>query len=193
MPKESIRTFIAFEIEDRVKDAIEDIKEKIKITNSIKGKWISKENTHLTLKFLGDTQLQKIDKIKECIRTSLNSTNLFNCVLKNTGTFPPSKFPRIVWAGIEKEEERITECVDGLENSLLKLHFKKEKRNFKSHITICRIKQVIDPQLFKSSMEEINNTFAPIDFKIDKVTLFESKLTPQGPIYTSLFNFSLKK
>jgi len=193
MPKESLRVFIAIEIQDRIKDAIENIQEKLKKTNSIKGKWVSKENIHLTLKFLGDTQIQKIDKIKECIEETFREKNEISCSLKNVGTFPPSKSPRVVWVGIENKKDIIAEYADRLEDSLLKLHFKKEKRSFKSHITICRVKNVTEPQLFTSQIQEINKEFPSIYFQIEKITLFESKLTPQGPIYTSLFSFSLKK
>ncbi|MFC1645729.1 RNA 2',3'-cyclic phosphodiesterase [Candidatus Omnitrophota bacterium] len=192
MPAESIRTFIALEINEEIKEKIAQIQEKIKQTNSLKGKWVPKNNMHLTLKFLGDTQLEYIESIKDAIKECLVGEKPINCNLVNVGTFPNERFPRVVWAGIKGGDIEIINLAERLEKSLRKLGFKKEKRGFKAHLTICRAKQVLNHSQLKLALEEINNSFKPQEFTINKIAFFQSKLTPQGPIYTSLSDYLLQ-
>lgn len=192
MPPESIRTFIAIEISEEIKEKISQIQERIKQADSLKGKWVSKNNIHLTLKFLGDTRLSDIEKIKDKIRDCLLDEKSIDCILTNIGVFPNERFTRVIWAGIKKGDIQIISLAKKLEKSLLKLGFKKEKRDFKAHLTICRPKQILNHGQFKSVLDEINQSFQPQDFIINKITLFESKLTSQGPIYTALFSALLR-
>ncbi|MBL7197270.1 MAG: RNA 2',3'-cyclic phosphodiesterase [Candidatus Omnitrophica bacterium] len=192
MSRESIRTFIALEISEEIKEKIIDIQNKIKQTNSLKGKWVSKDKLHLTLKFLGDTQLKYVEKIKDKIKECFKDADVINCHLTNIGTFPNEKFPRVIWAGIKSGDIQIINLAKKLEESLLEFGFKKEKRGFKTHITICRPKQILNRDQFKSALEEINKNFRPREFTINKIIFFESKLTPQGPIYTALLNYFLQ-
>jgi len=192
MPQTNIRSFIALDIQNEIKDSICEIQNRIKKTNAVKGSWVNKDNLHLTLKFLGDTQIQKIDSIKNCIQENLEGIKKINCNLKGLGVFPNLQSGRILWIGIEKGNDIIIDLAEKLDNSLLKLHFTKEKRGFYSHITICRIKQISNPKLFDWTIQEINKNFQPLEFIIDKLIFFESKLTPQGPIYTPLHVLNLK-
>mgnify|MGYP001559496920 CR=1 FL=1 len=192
MSKESIRTFIALEINEITKEKINRIQDKIKQTNSIKASWVSKNNLHLTLKFLGETQLKFIEPIKNNIKECLESLNAINCNITKAGVFPNEKFPRVAWVGIEEGKAKIIDLAKKIEYSIFKLGFKKEKREFKTHITICRIKQLLDYNQFCSIIDLTNKTFEPIEFTLNKITFFESQLSPQGSIYTELFRYILQ-
>ena len=192
MSSESIRTFIALEIGEKIKKRIVEVQDKIKQTNSLIGKWVPGENLHLTLKFLGDTKLKLIEQIKDKIKECSNDEHAMSYSLTHIGVFPNEKFTRVIWAGIEGTNSQITNLAKKLEESIFRLGFKKEKRGFKTHITFCRIKQILDRNRFRTTLEEINKDFKPIEFIINKITFFESNLTPTGPIYTALFNYYLK-
>lgn len=192
MSEETIRTFIALEISDEIKQEIARIQDEIRQTNAISGKWVVKENLHLTLKFLGDTTLKIIEQIKEEIKTILYDEPSMNCNIAGVGVFPNEKFARVIWVGIKGGDTQIINLAKKFEKQLGKLGFKKEKKDFKTHITICRPKQILDKNQFKSTLETINNKFQPKEFIVNKLTFFESKLTPQGPLYTSLCSVLLK-
>lgn len=192
MSKESIRTFIALEIDQTTKEKIIEFQNKIKQTQSIKASWVESSRIHLTLKFLGDTRLKNIEEIKDTIKECFKNTKAINCTLTKIGAFPNEKFPRVVWVGIEEGRDQIIDLSIKLENSLSELGFKKEKREFKTHITICRAKQLLDYGKFSLTLNQINETFKPIEFILNKIIFFESKLTQKGPIYTDLFNHLLQ-
>lgn len=191
MPQESIRTFIALEIEDAAKDRIYEVQNKIRLANLVKGSWVAKDNLHLTLKFFGDTRLKYVEAIKDKIKECLNDTPPIKCELTKIGVFPEIKSPRVIWVGIKDETNTITNLAKKIEENMFGLGFKKEKRDFKTHITICRPKQIFDPVQFGLLLEEINKNFKPLEFNINKLTFFESKLTPQGSIYTPLYTHIL--
>ena len=192
MSSESIRTFIALEIDKKIKKRIVEVQDRIKQTNSLKGKWVPKENLHLTLKFLGDTKLKFIEQIKDKIKEYSEDEHAMSYSLTHIGAFPNEKFARIIWAGIEGDNSQIINLARKLEEALFEFGFKKEKRDFKTHITFCRTKQILDHNGFRTTLEEINKSFQPIEFIINKIILFESNLTPTGPIYSALFNYYLK-
>lgn len=192
MPDKSIRTFIALEISEAIKEEITKIQDEIKQSNSISGKWVLKDNMHLTLKFLGDTPLDKVKKVKEAIQDCFREDNLINCNVAKVGVFPNDRFARVIWVGIEKGDIEIINLAKKIEKILSKLGFKKEKKDFKTHITICRPKQILDRNHFQLILEKINNSFQPKEFVINKIIFFESRLTPQGPIYTPLSSICLQ-
>jgi 2'-5' RNA ligase len=191
MPGESIRTFIALELQDNIKDKIKEFQETIKSSNIIKGSWVAKDNLHLTLKFLGDTKLKYVEGIKQNIKDCLKDKTPIRCYLNRIGCFPNEKSARVIWAGLDDENGQILDLAKRLENSLFEFGFKKEKRDFKNHVTICRPRQILDPNQLSLLIEEINKNIKPLEFTINKITFFESQLTPQGSIYTPLSSFSL--
>jgi len=146
----------------------------------------------LTLKFLGDTQVKYIEKIKDKIKECSKSDVAINCKLTHIGIFPNERFARVIWAGIKENNLQIINLAKKIEEVLFEVGFKKEKRDFKTHITFCRIKQILDHNRFKSILDEISNNLAPQEFIINKITFFESNLTPKGPIYSALFTHYLK-
>lgn len=191
MSDKSIRTFIALEISEAIKEEIIRIQDEINKTNAISGKWVLKDNLHLTLKFLGDTPLDKVERVKEAIKDCFKEDKSINCDIAGVGVFPNDRFARVIWVRIKKGEIEIISLAKKLEKILSKLGFKKEKKDFKTHITICRPKQILDRNQFQLTLEKINRNFQPKEFVVNKIIFFESTLTPQGPNYATLSSISL--
>ena len=62
--------------------------------------------------------------------------------------------------------------------------FKPEK-NFKSHITLARVKFTKNKIQFTDNLKQIN--IPEKEFEIKKIHLIRSTLTPSGPVYEELF------
>lgn len=186
MPRESIRTFIALELNAKIKEKIVAIQNTLRQAHALKASWVACNNLHLTLKFLGDTPKNRIPSITNALKECCNTIGAIDCTITKAGIFPNDRFPRVVWVGIEKGSNYVATIAKEIENALGALGFKKEKREFKSHITIARIKRILDYRQFKTTLEQVNETFSPIEFLADKITLFESTLTSSGPVYSEL-------
>ena len=64
-------------------------------------RWISENNLHITLKFLGEVPIRKVQLVKEIVQKSGLSHDSFKIQLKDSGVFPNKRTPRVLWIGIQ--------------------------------------------------------------------------------------------
>uniref|UniRef100_A0A7C3RM32 RNA 2',3'-cyclic phosphodiesterase n=1 Tax=Dictyoglomus thermophilum TaxID=14 RepID=A0A7C3RM32_DICTH len=173
-------------------DFPEDLKEKIfvfqkSVRNSIIGnvKWVEKENFHLTLRFIGEVSEKYVDEIKEVLDEVSHYVESFSITLEGFGGFPSLSSPRVLWIGIKDGLGNLEKIFDLIERRLVKKGIPKEKKPFSPHLTLGRVKENIRIlQDFDFKKEEI---------LVEEIVLFESTLTPQGPIYQPIYKVTLKK
>jgi len=189
---DTIRTFIAIELSESMRTALAGIQSKLK-TADADIKWVEPDNIHLTLKFLGSVEKNKIIEIKKALDTITARINTFTISLNEIGAFPNLNLPRIVWVGINAGE--LPSLVNSIENESEKLDFPKENRPFTAHVTIGRIRIPKQNQKLKDTVDDINKNRGLINQTptiVDHITLFQSTLTPKGPIYNALHKAKLK-
>ena len=153
-------------------------------------KLVEKENLHLTLKFLGDTREDDIDKIEEIMRESLVGVKPFKILLKDVGFFPGRNYIKIVWIGVENGE-KLVKIAESLNEKLEKLGFKREKKGFVPHLTIARVKSSKN----KDELLKVVEKYRGIIFgeqEIKDIKLFRSDLTPKGPVYSVVREINIK-
>lgn len=177
-----IRSFIALEIPEEIKNEVYQHIENFKKDN-LPVKWVEKKNLHITLIFLGEQDLNFLNKVKEILKNVSNNFKPFYINLTNFGFFPTAKKPRVFWIGIKKNREIITKIVEELNNELKKIDFKPEEREFFPHLTIGRFKASFNAEKYLLLKYESK------DFLIDRITLFKSTLTSEGPIYEVIENY----
>lgn len=150
---------------------------------------IPAENIHLTLKFLGDTNTSKIQKVSMALKETAGNFNGFDFELSSKfEAFPSVYSPRILFGGAGPGSDKIKQLFHVLENNLAKIRIKKEERGFVSHITVARVRGKVD----LSAIYEIAELSYPGALHCDRLTLFESKLNPAGALYTIIEEFALK-
>jgi len=152
----------------------------------IQAKLVEENNFHITLKFLGYVEENDISKIKEIL--SNTDFEKFFCELNGFGVFPKPSYPRVLWVGVKQGFDKITKLHYIIDEKLNTLGFPYDER-FHPHVTLARIKKVLNKQVF---MKEMNKQFLLEPFEINEFTLFESKLSPKGPKYIKLMSFGLK-
>jgi RNA 2',3'-cyclic 3'-phosphodiesterase len=152
-------------------------------------KWVDPANIHLTLAFLGDTEDESIKTLAGMLKEKCTGFHEFEFLLAGTGVFKNFRDPRVIWVGIQSPEKLLmlnNTITDGLKEN----GFDIEERQFKPHLTLCRIKSVKDTENLKNVMERYRDTeFQEVEVK--KVILFESILMQTGPLYKPLGNFAL--
>ena len=173
-----MRLFIAIEIPKDIKEYISKIQEKIDTTKN-KIRFINKAQTHLTLKFLGEVQPDKVEHITENLRKIAFKT--FSVYLDKIGIFPNENYIKVIWIGL-KPEEPVLQIQKNIDEGLKKL-FKKGK-NFKAHVTLARVKYIDNKENFINKLKKIKIENKKID--MDNFKLVKSTLTLQGPVYEDL-------
>lgn len=147
--------------------------------------WVKPENWHITLSFLGDTPSEKIDILKELIDQSFHELNSFQSKLEGVGVFPNRRDPNVLWLGLNSLQH-ILPAYEQLGKLLLKNDFSFDQKPLKPHLTIARMKYLADKAIIDTLVKDYGQTVFD-QVKIDRVVLFESVLTSQGPIYKALY------
>lgn len=168
-----------------IKNILSNIQTNLKVPY-MNAKFVEKENFHLTLKFLGEIDESKIEKIKIILDNI--SFNSFKAILSKIGVFPSYDYVRVIWVSLEPKN-KLKELNKEI-NECLKNYFKRDK-GFEPHITLARVKTLLDKKSFR---KRINGLEVPKrEFNISEFKLKKSILTRQGPIYQNLKTFKLIK
>lgn len=153
--------------------------------------WTDPSVSHLTLRFLGKTPDPVIPLLKEKLREVLSGTSSFSMEMDKIGVFGSRYAPSVLWAGFT-EFESYRQLFEKVEKGIVSLGFEPAYGNFVPHITLGRIKKIDNKKRFWELMENNKPDFSQ-SIPIENLTLFQSRLTPQGPLYTPLEVFSMKK
>ena len=180
----TIRTFIAIELPEKIIYTISKVQEEIK-SYGLKIRWVRPENIHLTLKFLGDIKTADTEKVARAVSESATGYPALSLAVKGIGVFPGIKKPRVLWLGISKQLDLLTALQKTLDEKLEAMGFPKEKRPFRGHLTLGRIKSVIDPKTLHDVLKEFIH-FESEPFFADRIILYKSDLKPIGAVYTKL-------
>ncbi len=177
-----MRCFIALEFPEEIKEKIYR-KLRHEIDSKPELKWVEQENLHLTLKFLGEISEEKAREVAKILEKQFKGKKKIAVRLGNVGSFPDRGTIRVLWIGIEEGEDEIKEFARIVEDSMKKLGFPKEKRNFVPHLTIARSRKNTRKRF---SQRDFNIDLKIPRFFIKEIVLYKSTLTPRGPIYEKL-------
>lgn len=182
------RLFIAIDIPEVVKENIYNFSRSL--LGEDRGiKIIPASNIHITLKFLGDIDISKINKIEEAVKKTANLFKKFKYEISGKiNAFPNTDNARVIFLEVGMGGDQIYRIYNELENNLNRIKIKREKRKFSSHITIARLRNR------KNIKQLIEKCKLDVDIILDcsEIVLFESNLKPDGAEYIILNNFSLK-
>lgn len=180
----TLRAFVAIKLPDAIIDHTRALQDALK-DHGLKLKWVKTSNLHLTLKFLGDIPEADATAIGEAVQTAAGDVAPLALTIQGMGVFPGIKRPRVLWTGFGGEVERLKELQIRIEEQLEALGYQREKRGFKAHLTLARIKGAVSPQHLLKAMEAVGH-FEPQSFTARKLILFKSDLRPTGAVYTPL-------
>ncbi len=180
-----MRLFVACDLPEEIREKLAKVQEFLKSEDD-KIKWVEKENLHLTLKFIGEVEEEKAEKIK----AALSSVKFrpFLTSVAEFGIFPPRGKIRVVWMGL-LPQDKIIDLHEMIDAALEKIGIEKDAR-FQAHITLGRVKYIEDKEGFSRKVSKIKERFESEPFKIDRFYLKKSTLTPKGPIYEDLKEFA---
>lgn len=186
-----MRLFIAVPFPEKIQDHIDQKTSDLKRSHpSIR--WISHENLHLTLKFLGEVPAEKTFQIQECMLKVVERGrfNPFEINLIGVGVFPDPDHPRVIWIGVTQGQEVLSRLAKDLEDELEPFGFQKEERSYRPHLTIGRAREPKDVKGFKAKVLAFEKTsFASLS--VSMISLMQSVLNPKGAVYTTVHQVRL--
>ena len=174
-----MRAFLALTLSQEVVSHLTDIQDQVKLTNRGKGTWSHPENFHLSLAFLGDITRDQADILARILASQADRFSPFSLTLDKLGYFG-FEHESTLWCSVRPDNNLkalVSTVYKAVHDS--RIHF--ESKPFKAHITLGRKINIMNCQL--NSIE-----VKPLSFPVDGVTLFQSTLTPDGPIYRELYS-----
>ncbi len=186
---ETIRTFIAIELNDQIKQIIRRFQDHLKPLGCDIS-WVKPENAHLTLKFLGDVKVKLIPSVTEALEGLSRDLRSFEMTLTQPGVFPDFRHPRVVWIGLDNPGGKLGQLAEAVETALGNIGFKKERRDFQTHITVGRVRTLKN---VTQLCEGLRQFAVPSGSRqsVSRIVLFKSTLTSQGSIYEPLSQIEL--
>jgi len=189
-----MRCFIAIDIDKKNRAALSDLQQQLQSSAGIKKidvKWVNPENIHLTLKFLGEVKDAKIVEICNIVKDIADRHKSFELSIESVGCFG-GRSARVLWVGTDDRSNNLRRLQKDLEEALALAGWPRETREFSGHLTLCRIRNS------KAGIKLAQMTEEYKDFKLgvmpaDSVSVYQSQLTPKGPIYTLLGNYKMRE
>lgn len=155
-------------------------------------KWGRSGALHLTLKFCGQVPVGQVERLSEGLRSELQSCAPFVLGLEGTGVFPPKGAPRVLWGGVTGDEAALCDLFERVERVSVSCGIAREKRSFSPHLTLARIRAATDfPRSWLHAGPPGSSAWGT--WTVREVTLMESDLRPEGPLYSPIEKFSLLK
>ncbi len=180
------RLFVALLIPDDIKKIIFELRDKA-FPEASNFKWEPPDKIHVTLKFIGEVS----DELTDPIAGSLDfvkNYNSFDCELTGFGFFYNGKNAKVLWMGL-RIENKVFDLVEKLNIFLKEFSIPVEKRKFKPHLTLKRLKGNEGAE-FVGSFEEYK--IPAVKFKAGSVALYKSELLRSGSVYTKIKIYNLK-
>ena len=177
-----MRLFVAIDLPDTVKDRLTALQ-----TDIPTARWVNRNQMHLTLFFIGDTD--QIGTIKTALADV--QTKAFPLTLAGVGRFPKRRRepPRVLWVGVNAEPA-LQDLHRQVTAALVSVGFKPEARPFSAHITLARLK-TRDPLDQVDQFLDDHRALQIPPFSVSEFVLFSSILSPQGARYRREAVFSL--
>ncbi len=188
MPEIMKRLFLAIDITPgkALLEAYDTIRHTLRME---KINWVRKDQMHLTLAFLGDTEDDIIPLLVTRLDPVLKAGRSFSLTLAGLGIFRNIHDPRVIWTGCQAEDE--FQRIKGETDKILKsMDFEVEDRPFSPHLTLGRIKLLRHQNHLAQLIGVYRDQFFQSE-TIRQIVLYESRLTPEGPEYTPVHKFLL--
>jgi len=187
-----IRAFIAIDISDEVRAAITEAQARLKRAHvGVKVSWTKIDNVHLTLQFLGHVEEATIPRISQSLSAVAERHAVFDIPVRGAGAFPSEKSPRVLWVGCDDSDGQLKALGRAVQSEMEQFGFEPEHREFSAHLTLGRIKFPKPDTALTRALDSIKNQ----DFgtmRVEAIHLFESRLHPEGSIYSKLSSHRLK-
>ncbi|WP_300369041.1 RNA 2',3'-cyclic phosphodiesterase [Brachyspira sp.] len=178
-----MRVFLALNLNQEIKNKYSNLLQMNEKTSEFKK--VSKDKMHITLAFFNNIKEEQIELVKKEVINS--SPTPFNINFENISYFT-NKFKDINVIFVKAVSEELEKYVKTLRSNLDNIeNLKYDKKDFKSHITLARVKKIYDNEKLKEQIEEINNlNFSKSSFKANSITLYSSDFYN----YTEIFNIN---
>ena len=178
------RCFIAVELSTDIAEGVRRIQGGLR-ERTAGVSWVRPEGIHLTLKFLGDVDPDRVEGIASKAEACVKAIGPFTTRIKGCGGFPNVRNPRVIWIGVEDPAGLLKELQARVEQGMEEMGFAREGRGYTPHLTIGRLRSGTGKGGVAQALEAMKGCDLGT-MEVREVCLFRSLLKPTGAEYTKL-------
>jgi 2'-5' RNA ligase len=187
MSGETVRIFVAVPLSDGARERLGALSDGLREALGASGgklSYVRPGSIHLTLKFLGDVEAERVPEITSAVEAAAGRFRAFSFELGGVGFFGSSRRPRVIWVGVQEPGGTLVQLASAVDRACANLGFEPESRPFRAHLTLARVK--------KPPRGDLNELLAPLRERTlgseaaEEVVLFQSELQATGARYTAL-------
>jgi len=146
-------------------------------------RWQSDDQIHLTLRFIGEVDRHRAEDVHAALGAIHHPA--FELAVSGLGTFERRRRPEVIWAGVSPHAP-LKALHKKIDQAIARVGVEPDRRTYFPHITLARLDRGAG-----ALGSILARRVATETFTVDGFTLFESRLTPQGPVYSTLERYRL--
>jgi len=187
-----LRLFVALDLPAGAKAALAATVGQLQSVIPAGVRWVNPAGIHLTLKFLGDTDSGLVTPLRAALRemAAAGDSKPFPLHLDGLGVFPNRREPRVIYAGVGGDLDSLAQTQRQVEQAIVRLGFPQEKRPFRPHLTLGRVRDGAAPAARRQIGDTIARQAAALSpeyaWMAGEIHLIRSHLTPSGAVYITL-------
>jgi 2'-5' RNA ligase len=177
-----VRAFLALEIRPATRASLGEVIRRLR-PHTLRVRWVDPAQMHLTLVFFDDLPPGKLEAVTEAAAAACGRFPPITLQAKGLGYFGQGDRMRVLWCGLSEPTGTLALLRAELQAALEPLGFAPERRPFSPHLTLGRLREPSREFPLRRELEGMA-AFEAAPEVADHLTLFESTLTPRGPLYT---------
>jgi 2'-5' RNA ligase len=182
-----VRAFLALEIPESVKERIARSRDPLR-ARLPKARWVRPEGQHLTIKFLGEVERERIDALASRLAPEIEGLGSVRVEFSSSGFFPSNRRPRVAWIG--GTANGVEPLVAAVERVAEAHGFERERRSWSLHLTQARLNRPWPPDAVDAFLAW-GRELELEPFECSELVVFRSRLEPGGAVYTALERMQL--
>jgi 2'-5' RNA ligase len=151
--------------------------------------WARAEALHITLKFLGEIERERVEALSEAASRTAAAAQSFELHIAETGAFPPRGLPRVLWLGVKDSSGGLARLQQALEAECARAGFAREPRPFHPHLTLARLRAPTGTRELAAAHRAL--VFESLAFKVQELVVMRSELGAGGSRYTPVSRHEL--
>ena len=183
-----MRLFIAMSFPEAVLRPINERVARVK-SKLPPASWVRPESQHLTFAFLGEQDESLIDKVAPLVERSVRGVKKFEGTLTDCGFFPNPRHARVGWVGV-KPEDSFNAIAKAVRDAVQEAGVTLDRAEFRAHLTLMRIRDPWPPACIETFNGALRD-FTSAPFAVERITLYSSRLNPNGAVHTAVRQFAL--
>ena len=182
------RVFVALTAPEPVRGQVEKAQAELRAcVPQARVTWTRREQFHLTLKFLGNVEGERVGGLVEAVRGAAGGFAPLRLRAEGVGCFPDLRSPRVVWLGVRDLEEALPRLQRAIEAASAGFTAQERPERFSGHLTLGRIKSIGRPEaesLARRAKAMAERFFG--QWTADRVEIIRSVLSSEGARHTVL-------